>query len=186
MGCPSLDCSVFDDYALRDLDGVLVCERRVHLFSGERCVALGVCRAVATLDVCGDVRTLESARTASACETLAGCEGTTGPTPAVAPVGTACGDEGRCNAAGACDETIVQTCPEFAEAVLCGAGVHDNGDQHCELVGDAACSEVCTRYGRACLAAWAPDPEDPCVAGERIGCLDARPATRCRCTRGVR
>jgi len=180
--CPSVDCSVFDTFGLRMVDGIALCERQVHLFSGRRCAGLGMCQAQATAAVCADVRPLEQLRAMSSCQTIVDCTAGAMPSRAPAPIGTACGDGGRCTSAGVCDERLVDSCPEFAATTLCGAGLDPARGRYCALVATGTCASTCTSFRRACVAAYEASPADACVPGAQVGCLEQRPALVCACT----
>jgi hypothetical protein len=180
--CPSVDCSAFDTFGMRVVDDFTLCERQVHLFSGSRCAGLGVCQAQATPDVCGDVRPLEVLRTTTACQSVTGCVAGAMPALARAPQGTPCGDGGRCTEAGACDERLADTCPEYADAALCGTGLDPARGRYCAVAATGTCAATCTSFRRACIAAYEASPADACVAGAQVGCLEQRPALVCACT----
>lgn len=188
--CPPVDCNGIVEYARADQGGVPVCQRIVHLASGNRCAGPGVCKAVPDAAACGELRQVEMARAEGACQVIVGCIGAEPGIVSPAPAGTPCDDDGACAPNGTCDTSLTEVCADFLDSEspprICATGVHPSGDTYCELTStDGQCATACQRLGTACLAAWSASAQQPCgdaSAGSQIGCFDPSPFLRCRCT----
>jgi hypothetical protein len=181
-GCPPVDCTLLDRYAIESVDGVPVCFKQVHFPTGRRCVGPGQCKMVPDPISCGDVRPTETVRTTTACEVIEGCVDTTPGTVGPAGEGQPCEETGICRANGVCDTSIADQCPGYGGALICDAGVHVTGERYCDIVSSGAnCLATCQTYGSACLAGYFADAAAPCVLGEPAGCLHEAANLRCRC-----
>ena len=176
-GCPAIDCTTLDRYALVDEDGVAVCYKDVHRDPARRCAGRGQCYVAPNQPACGDPDRVQVARADDVCHAFEGCVGATPGTLVEAPQGTPC-DDGICTPGGVCDTALVDRCADFeSDDPICA------GDPtYCEfaVVGPTTCGVYCQEHHGICLPGGRLASAG-CVTEGEVGCFDMGDALVCRC-----